>query len=105
MSRLGGGNDAGASRVGGTIRRPLREWTPSVHELLRHLESKGFEGAPRVLGVDAEGREVLTYLEGDTMGDAAVWPGWSRTDATLVQVAEWTRAFHEAVRELDDFPR
>ncbi|MFC7106431.1 hypothetical protein ACFQQB_42120 [Nonomuraea rubra] len=47
MSRLGGGNDAGASRVGGTVRRPVREWTPSVHELLRHLESKGFEGAAR----------------------------------------------------------
>ncbi|MEV0819700.1 hypothetical protein [Nonomuraea rubra] len=30
------------------------------------------------------------------MGDAAVRPGWSRTDATLVQ-AEWTRTFHEAV--------
>ncbi|MFC7106432.1 phosphotransferase [Nonomuraea rubra] len=57
-----------------------------------------------MLGVDAEGREVLTYLEGDTMGDAAVWPGWSRTDATLVQVAEWTRAFHEAVADFVPSP-
>ncbi|GAA4971463.1 hypothetical protein HD597_007249 [Nonomuraea thailandensis] len=53
MNQLGGGNDAGACRVGGTVRRPVRDWTASVHELLRHLEREGFEGAPRVLGVGA----------------------------------------------------
>ena len=48
-------------RVGETVRRPLRPSAPGVHALLRHLEDVGFDGAPRVLGVDAEGREVLTY--------------------------------------------
>jgi aminoglycoside phosphotransferase len=96
---LGGGNDVGAVRVGATVRRPVREWTASVHELLRHLERKGFEGAPRVLGIDQGGYEVLTYLEGDTMGDAAVWPSWTRTEDTLVQVARWLRAYHEVVAD------
>jgi Tol biopolymer transport system component len=41
-----------------------------VHALLRHLESVGFEGAPRVVGFDDSGREVLTYVD----GDAAVQP-------------------------------
>lgn len=97
MTRLCGGNDGGAVRVKGTVRRPVREWTASVHALLRHLERMGFPGAPRVLGVDELGREILTYLEGETMGDAPVWPPWSRTEETLVQVAEWTRAYHETV--------
>ncbi|WP_043618942.1 phosphotransferase [Nonomuraea candida] len=97
--QLRGGNDAGAVRVDDTVRRPVRAWTASVHELLRHLERKGFQGAPRVLGIDAEGREILTYIEGETMGEAPVWPWWTRTEETLVQVAEWTRAYHEAVAD------
>src|SRR5256885_16479209 len=33
-----------------------------VHELLRYLESVDFPYAPRVLGFDELGREVLTHL-------------------------------------------
>ncbi|TDE20043.1 aminoglycoside phosphotransferase family protein [Nonomuraea mesophila] len=98
-SRLGGGNDGGAVRVGSQVRRPVRAWTASVHELLRHLERRGFDGAPRVLGVDADGYELLTYLEGDTVGDALVWPWWTRTEDMLVQVASWLRSYHEAVAD------
>ncbi|MFI7705121.1 phosphotransferase [Nonomuraea sp. NPDC049480] len=98
-NRLGGGNDGGAVLVGRTVRRRVRAWTASVHELLRHLERKGFEGAPRVLGIDSAGREILTYMDGDTIGDRSEWPEWTRTDDTLVQVAEWLRAYHEAVAD------
>jgi hypothetical protein len=85
--------------VGATVRRPVREWTASVHALLRHLESRGFEGAPRVLGVGEDGSEILMYLEGETVEDALVWPPWTRTEDTLVQVARWLRAYHEAVAD------
>ncbi|WP_188197427.1 phosphotransferase [Nonomuraea sp. SYSU D8015] len=98
-TQLGGGNDAGAVRVGDTVRRPVRAWTRSVHELLRHLEMKGFEGAPRVVGVDADAHEILTYLDGDAIGARSVWPEWTRTDETLVQVARWLRAYHAAVAD------
>lgn len=47
------------------MHRDAGPWTPAVHALLRHLEYVGFEGAPRVIGFDDSGREVLTYLEGD----------------------------------------
>lgn len=33
--------------------------------LLRHLEARGFPGAPRSLGRDPDGRDILTYLPGD----------------------------------------
>lgn len=98
-NRLGGGNDGGAVRVGGTVRRPVRAWTASVHELLRHLERKGFAGSPRVLGIDPDGREILTYMDGDTVGERSVMPEWTRTDDTLVQVAHWLRSYHEAVAD------
>ncbi len=47
--------------------RDAGPWSPSVHALLRHLEDVGFEGAPRVYGsgFDAEGRETLSFIEGD----------------------------------------
>ena len=33
-----------------------------VHALLRHLADVGWVGSPRVLGVDDEGNETLTFL-------------------------------------------
>jgi hypothetical protein len=38
--------------------------SPFVHRLLRHLEAAGFDGAPRVLGIDGREREVLSFLDG-----------------------------------------
>ncbi|GIF00012.1 aminoglycoside phosphotransferase family protein [Paractinoplanes rishiriensis] len=83
-------------RVGDTVRRPLHPWSPAIHELLRHLEAVGFPHAPRVLGIDAEGREVLTYLEGDSGPQA-----WARVvdESGLVGMARLLRDLHAAVRE------
>jgi hypothetical protein len=97
--RLEGGNDAGAIRVGTTVRRPTRVWTPAVHDLLRHLDGKCFAGAPRVLGFDTEGREILTYIEGDAVGNRTVWPAWARSEDALVQAGHWLRAYHAAVAD------
>ena len=94
--RLGGGWGGAVYRNGGTVRRTVGHWTPAVHELLKHLESVGFDGAPRVLGVDDEGREVLTFIEGQTCVSAD-WPEWCRSEANLVRVAALMRRFHDAV--------
>ena len=48
-------------RRGDTVRRPLRPTSAATHALLNHLEEVGFDGAPRLLGIDAQDREVLTY--------------------------------------------
>ena len=50
-------------RVGDTVRRP--PGPPAVVELLRWYEQVGFDGAPRYLGVDDEGREILSFVEGE----------------------------------------
>jgi hypothetical protein len=95
--RLPGGNTGGAVRVGDTVRRRPGPWTPAVHALLRHLESVGFDGCPRVLGFDGQGREVLSYLPGEVVGDSRPWPGWVHGDDALRQVGRWMRDFHAAV--------
>lgn len=96
---LDGGNAGGAVRVGDTVRRPAGAWTPSVQALLAHLAANGFAGSPRPLGVDARGREVLTFLEGETVGSAVPWPGWVHAEPTLAQVARWMRGYHAAVAD------
>jgi hypothetical protein len=52
-------------RVGDTVRRPRSDRAEAVHALLRHFESVGFDGAPRFLGLDERGREVLSFVEGE----------------------------------------
>jgi len=62
---LGGGNvAAGVVRVGDTVRKPAGFWTPAVDTLLTHLRRAGFTGAPRPLGRDDQGRQVLEYVPG-----------------------------------------
>lgn len=85
-------------RVGATVRRATDDQTPAVHALLRHLEAVGLAGAPRVLGIDERGREVLTYLEGETVGEQRPWPAWVHGDAALVSAGRWLRGFHDASR-------
>ncbi|HYZ79697.1 MAG TPA: phosphotransferase [Solirubrobacteraceae bacterium] len=93
---LGGFTNAGlTSRVGDTVRRPLRPTSPATKALLDHLERVGFDGAPRYLGVDDRGREVLSYIPGQA--PIAPAPAWALTDAALVSVAELLRGYHEAV--------
>ncbi|MDM7855685.1 phosphotransferase enzyme family protein [Cellulomonas alba] len=95
---LPGGNVGGAVRVGDTVRRPTGAWTPAVHELLDFLAAAGLDCIPRVLGVDDQGREVLTYLDGRVVPIGVE----ELTDAQLGAAARWLRRFHGAVA---GFPR
>jgi hypothetical protein len=82
------------TRVGDTVRRPTHPWSAAVHALLRHLEAVGFGRAPRVLGVDEDGRVILTYLAGESGPQ-----GWAKVvdDAGLVSFARLLREYHDAV--------
>ncbi|MGI5171341.1 phosphotransferase enzyme family protein [Spirillospora sp. CA-253888] len=62
---VGDGVTPGIVRVGDTVRRPFRPFTPTVQAYLAHLHRAGFSAAPRPLGVDGQGREVLSFVPGD----------------------------------------
>ena len=66
---LSGGTHGAVVRIGDTVRRQSRPGTKTVHALLRHFEQMGFAGAPRPLGFDQQGREILSFIP----GDVAVW--------------------------------
>lgn len=96
---LEGGNLNQVVRVGDTVRRATGVWTPAVHALLEHLRHRGFEKCPRVVGIDATGREILSYLPGETVGSKKPWPAWTRTERTLSEVADWLSSYHSAVAD------
>jgi hypothetical protein len=94
---LTGGNTGVVVRVGDTVRRQAGHWTPAVHALLDHLESVGFDAAPRALGTDALGREVASYLEGvaGTLGPQRLAPEFQTVGACRA-IGAWLREFHDA---------
>ena len=90
---LPGGNVGGATQVGRTVRRPTGPWTPAVHELLDHLREAGLRGIPDVLGIDEQGRESLSYVEG-----RGVEPDREVVlDTVLEEGVAWLREFHDLV--------
>ncbi|HEX6777497.1 MAG TPA: phosphotransferase [Ktedonobacterales bacterium] len=91
---LSGGNVTPVVRVGQTVRRAAGRWTPAVHSLLHYLEARGFDGAPRALGFDDQGREVLTFIEGEIGQYPVPQPLWSET--VLLEMARFIRRYHDA---------
>jgi hypothetical protein len=91
---LGGDVTEGVVRVGATVRRPCNPQSAAIHAYLRHLERSGFTQAPRFLGIDARGREVLTYLAGEIAG-RPLHP-WAGRDDVLVAIARFQRRLHDA---------
>lgn len=78
-------------RVDDTVRRPQSDRAEAVHALLLHFESVGFEGAPRFLGVDDRGREVLSYVE----GTSALAPA-PAGDGVVADLGRLLRRMHDA---------
>lgn len=98
---LTGGNTTVVTRVGDTVRRPSGHWTPAVHDLLRHLDDGGFDGAPRVLGHDDRHREMLQFIPGEvgTLSDDDPLPAWFTTPEACRAIGRWIADFQRAQRD------
>lgn len=104
---LDGGSHSTVVRVGQTVRRLSHAWSPAVLDLLQHVEREGLAGAPRALGFDDQGREILTYLDGDVgRGDSfpsaqgerfgTRLPDYVWRDDVLIRLGALIRAYHDA---------
>jgi hypothetical protein len=91
---VGDGVTQGIVRIGDTVRRPLRPFSLTVQAYLAHLRDAGFTGAPRPLGVDEQGREVLSFVPGDVPVNPL--PPQAAGDDVLAALARLIRALHEA---------
>jgi hypothetical protein len=74
-----------------------------VHLLLEHLERSGFDGAPRVLGFDDQGREVLSFLDGDRVAGDGL-PAWVWTHKAVPEAGRLIRRYHDACRSFNPPP-
>lgn len=97
---MSGGATSGPSRVervGETVRRPVGPGAERVHELLVALEGAGFPYSPRFLGIDDQGREVLSWIDGASGPD-----GWSKVvpDEGLRRFARLLSEVHAATADL-----
>jgi aminoglycoside phosphotransferase (APT) family kinase protein len=94
---IGDGVTPGIVRIGDTVRRPLRPMSATVHAYLRHLHAHGFRDAPipvGPLGIDEQGREVLSFVPGDVPADPL--PAECAGEEVLVALARLLRRLHGA---------
>jgi hypothetical protein len=98
MSRDATPRPSRVERVGATVRRPVGPGGERVHDLLLALEDLGFPYSPRFLGIDDAGREVLTWIEGESGPD-----GWSKVvpEDGLRRFGRLLREVHDATAGLD----
>lgn len=89
----GGRITEGVVRVGDTVRRPVGPHSPFVHQLLRHLEDVGSDAAPRLLGTDTKGREILSFQHGEARSEFRA-RDWS--PAQITAAAQLLRRLHDA---------
>ncbi|CAH0345980.1 hypothetical protein BCI9360_02290 [Bacillus sp. CECT 9360] len=94
---LAGGNVSNVYRSGDTVRRELKPDSPKIHTLLKHLENKGFSYAPKFLGIDEKGREILSFIEGEAGNYPLKECMWS--DDVLIEIAKMLRLYHDSVSD------
>jgi hypothetical protein len=78
-------------RIENTVRRSVGPNSEFSHALLKLLEEKGFGHAPRFLGIDEKGREILTFMEGEVHHGEMNW-----TDDQLIKVVQMLKDFLDA---------
>lgn len=96
-------------RVGSTVVRPAGPHTATVHRLLAHLRTSGFERSPAAISIDRApgidvsedlsvdaviGTETVSYLPGEVTNYPVAEA--FRTDRALVDAAELLRSLHDA---------
>ncbi|MUL44297.1 phosphotransferase [Streptomonospora sp. PA3] len=89
-----GGSRSGVVRIGCAVHRPPTARSGFVRALLELFEDAGWDGAPRFLGTDARGRDVLSFIPGHVAWEP-VQPAAVASDASLVRAAALVREFHD----------
>jgi hypothetical protein len=89
------GGRSDVKRRGDLLLRKAEHWSASVQFLLKHLEQKGFSGAPRVIspGIDHDGWETLSFIEGDIVHPKP----WS--DEGIVTIGLLLKKLHDATSD------
>lgn len=91
---LKGGRANQIFKQGDAVSRPSGPWSGAVHKLLVHLHQSGFTAAPRPLGFDDHGNELVSFVEGTVHNDLS--GSEARSAGALVSAANLLRRYHDA---------
>jgi Phosphotransferase enzyme family len=102
--QLAGGvaNAGSVVRVGDHVLRPSNPHSGTVHAFLRALRDAGFDGASEPVGIDADAREQLVFIEGQV--PTPPYPDWAQSDDALASIAALMARLHKAARSFDPAP-
>lgn len=90
---LTGGREGKITQAANTVIRPSNPWTPHVHAFLSFLHEQGFDCVPKPCGINADGREVVSFVDGMVYND--VLPDAIMTDEVLSDVAALLHRYHD----------
>ncbi len=85
-----GESTAGVVKIGNTVRRTQNTNSEFVHRLLLLLEEESYPYSPRYLGIDDQGREILSFVEGPIAREVEF------TEDLLNQAILMIKQFHDA---------
>lgn len=79
--------------INNEVHRPVGHWTQQVHKLLRYLRDQGFYAAPKPLGFDEQGREIMSFIKGEVCHDLLYQNAASLK--VLTSAAKLLRTYHD----------
>ena len=82
-------------KIGDTVRRQVKG-NPMLHSYLQYLEKVGMTGVPRFLGMDKQGREILSYIPGKTAESHDLFSHpCLHSDQAICDMAHFMRRLHD----------
>lgn len=90
---IGGNTTPGVVKNGDTVHRPRSRRSVFAAKVLRELNERGYQWAPRYLGIDEEGRDVLSFVEGATTDHPS-----QRDERSYATVGRLLRELHDLTR-------
>lgn len=93
---LSGGNMSRVSTDGKIVYRNLSPHSATVHRLLCHVAQQGFDRCPHFLGIDDLGREMLSFLPGETQQDYPQTADPARRAQIVTAAGALLRQYHDA---------
>lgn len=93
---LEGGNLSEVYTDGKIVYKTATKYSKTIHRYLKHLEEKGIEFVPKSMGFDKTGREMLSFVSGETMEN---YPDVSEIELKIQiirKAASMLRQLHDA---------
>ena len=85
----GGRSTESVIKIGNQVHRSMSTNASFVHELLKHLEKNNFPSAPKFIGIDEHGREILSFIKGEISRDGIL------NDQQIIGAVKILRQFHD----------